>query len=86
MNGQSLRRLETAMQRLELSFLGTLPSGQRSLIAEGQPVVVGIVVTEVKDAEENNRRSKYERITGLHSSSNKLRICACRRKPILLLC
>lgn len=51
-NGQSLRRLETAMQRLELSFLGTLPSGQRSLIAEGQPVVVGIVVTEVKDAEE----------------------------------
>jgi hypothetical protein len=48
-NGQSLRRLETAMQRLELSFLGTLPSGQRSLIAEGQPVVLEIAVTEVKD-------------------------------------
>ena len=51
-NGQSLRRLEIAMQRLELSFLGTLPSGQRSLIAEGQPVVLRIEVTEVKDAEE----------------------------------
>jgi hypothetical protein len=39
------------MQRLELSFLGTLPSGQRSLIAEGQPVVLEITVTEVQDAE-----------------------------------
>lgn len=50
-NGQSLRRLETAMQRLELSFLGTVPSSGRSLIAEGQPVVLGVQVTEVKDAE-----------------------------------
>jgi hypothetical protein len=33
-------------------FLGTLPSGQRCLIAKGQPVVLGIEVTEVKDAEE----------------------------------
>ena len=57
-NGQSLRRLETAMQRLELSFLGTLPSGQRSLIAEGQPVVLKILVTEVKD--EAKRQTESE--------------------------
>ena len=49
--GLALRRIETAMQRLELSFLGTLPSGQRSLIAEGYPVVLNIVVSETKDAE-----------------------------------
>ena len=47
--GQSLRRLETAMQRLELSFLASLPTGHRSLVADGQPVVREIAVTEVKD-------------------------------------
>ena len=49
--GLSLRRIELAMQRQELSFLGMLPSGQRSLIAEGQPVVLRIQVAETKDAE-----------------------------------
>ena len=50
-HGLSLRRIETAMQRLELSFLGTLPNSERSLIADGQPVILEITVTEVKDAE-----------------------------------
>lgn len=49
--GHHLRRVESVMQRLELSFLGTLPSSQRSLVAEGQPVVVKIAVTEVNDTE-----------------------------------
>jgi len=48
--GNSLRRIETAMQRMELSFLGKLPSSQRSLIPEGQPVMLEIAVTEAKDA------------------------------------
>jgi hypothetical protein len=47
--GHSLGRIETAMQRMELSFLGKLPSSQRSSIAEGQPVVLEIEVTEAKD-------------------------------------
>jgi hypothetical protein len=34
------------MQRLELSLLAKLPGNQRSLITEGQPVILGIVVTE----------------------------------------
>jgi hypothetical protein len=51
--GNSLRRVETAMQRMELSFLATLPSKQRSLVADGQPVVLEIVATEVKTAEAN---------------------------------
>ena len=45
--GQALRRIETAMQRMELSLLTKLPSSQRSLIADGQPVIIEIVVTEV---------------------------------------
>ena len=48
-HGQSLRRLETAIQRLELSFLGPLPNCQRALVADGQPVVVELTVTEVTD-------------------------------------
>ena len=44
--GHSLRRIETAMQRSELSLLTTLSGKQRSLIPDGQPVVLEIVVTE----------------------------------------
>ncbi len=49
--GHSLRRIETAMQRSELSLLTTLTGKQRSLIPDGQPVVLEIVLTEIKDAE-----------------------------------
>src|SRR6059036_108084 len=50
--GNALRRIETAMQRMELSFLAALPSSQRSLITEGQPVILEIAVTEV-DSHQN---------------------------------
>ena len=49
--GYSLRRIETAMQRMELSLLTKLPSSQRSLIADGQPVVLEIVITETAKQE-----------------------------------
>ena len=49
--GHSLRRIETAMQRSELSLLTTLSGKQLSLIPDGQPVVLEIVVTEIKDTE-----------------------------------
>src|SRR6266550_4122488 len=39
-HGHSLRRIETIMQRMELSFLTVLPSNQRSLIPDGQPVIL----------------------------------------------
>src|SRR6266516_7055051 len=45
--GNSLRRIETAMQRMEMSFLDALPGSQRSLIPDGQPVVTEIAVTEI---------------------------------------
>ncbi|MCO5053484.1 MAG: hypothetical protein M9920_14455 [Verrucomicrobiae bacterium] len=44
--GHSLKRIETAMQRMELAHLAELPSRQQSLIADGQPIILEIVVTE----------------------------------------
>jgi len=49
--GHSLRRIETAIQRLELSLLTALSDKQRSLIPDGQPVVLQIVVGEAKTQE-----------------------------------
>ena len=46
--GNALRRIETTMQRMELSFLGALSSSERKLIAEGQPVIIEIAVTETE--------------------------------------
>jgi hypothetical protein len=48
LRGHSLRRIETTMQRMELSFLMVLPGNQRVLIPDGQPVVREIVVTEAE--------------------------------------
>ena len=56
--GHALRRIETAIQRMELSFLVALSGNQRSLIPDGQPVVLDLAVTEVKDAEQRNREIK----------------------------
>jgi hypothetical protein len=44
-HGHHLRRIETIMQRLELSHLSKLPGSQLGLITEGQPVILGIIVT-----------------------------------------
>lgn len=44
--GHHLRRIETILQRMELSLLAKLPSNQRKLITQGQPVILEIVVTE----------------------------------------
>ena len=49
--GHCLRRIETAMQRLELSFLAALSGNQRSLIPDGQPAIAEIVVTDMKPLE-----------------------------------
>ncbi len=56
--GTALRRIETTMQRMELSFLCKLPSTQRALIPEGQPVVLEIAVTEAKNAEKRSQEIK----------------------------
>src|SRR5213596_463790 len=45
--GNSLRRVETAMQRMELSFVAALPRNHRPLVPDGQPVGTEIAVTEI---------------------------------------
>ena len=50
--GNALRRIETAMQRMELSVLAAISSNQRSLICEGQPVIHVLVVTELRQHEQ----------------------------------
>jgi hypothetical protein len=44
--GHSLRRIETAMQRMELSSLSAFQSDRRSLIPDGQPAILDISVIE----------------------------------------
>ena len=46
--GSALRRIETTMQRMELSFLGALSSSERKLIAEGQRVILEVTVKEAE--------------------------------------
>jgi hypothetical protein len=45
------------MQRMELSLLARLPSSQRNLITEGQPVILEILVTEMKSTQGENTRN-----------------------------
>jgi hypothetical protein len=48
LGGHSLRRIETGMQRMELSFLMALPGHQRSLVPDGQPMILEIILTELE--------------------------------------
>jgi hypothetical protein len=49
--GHHLRRIETILQRMELSLLTKLQNNQRKLITEGQPVILEITVTELSKQE-----------------------------------
>ncbi len=49
LRGHTLRRIETALQRMELSLLTKLTSIEIALLADGQPVIKEIVVTQIKD-------------------------------------
>ena len=50
-HGNALRRIETALHRLELSFITQLPAKYLPLLAEGQPRIREIVVVENKPAD-----------------------------------
>jgi hypothetical protein len=50
--GHSLRRIETAMQRMELSALISIPNAQKSLIPDGQPLVLQMIATELQDKDQ----------------------------------
>jgi hypothetical protein len=50
-SGYALRRIETAMQRMELSLILKLPDKYHALINEGQSRIRNIVVTENRSAD-----------------------------------
>ncbi len=54
-HGHALRRIETALHKLELSFLAALPERYHPLVAEGQPKIREIVVTEIKPGSEQSQ-------------------------------
>ena len=47
-SGHALRRIEAAMHRMELASIMTLPVKYQPLIADGQPKIREIAVTEAK--------------------------------------
>ena len=53
--GNTLRRIETALHRLELSFITPLPAKYHALVAEGQPRIREIVVTEINSGAERSQ-------------------------------
>lgn len=53
--GHALRRIETALHRLELSFITPLPAKNNSLVADGQPRIRLIVATEIKPGAEQSQ-------------------------------
>jgi len=53
--GNALRRIEAAMQELELSFLTPLPAKYHSLLPDGQPRIREIVVVEIKPGSEEGQ-------------------------------
>ncbi len=46
--GHALQRLETALHKLELTFLKALPAKYQVLVPDGQPKIREILVTENK--------------------------------------
>lgn len=51
----SLAQIQDCMQRMELSFLVALSGNQRSLIPDGQPMVLEIIAAEAKAAQADGR-------------------------------
>jgi hypothetical protein len=54
-HGQHLRRIENAMQRMELGFIAKVSTNYQSVVTQGQPVILKIVVSEIAPA---NRKSQ----------------------------
>jgi hypothetical protein len=58
LRGNSLRRIETAMQRMELSLLASMPNPHGPAMAENQPLIREIIVTDVKASEDRPDQPK----------------------------
>lgn len=54
-SGHALRRIEAAMQVMELSFVMPLPAKYHALLADGQPKIREIAVTENKPGDSQSQ-------------------------------
>jgi hypothetical protein len=69
LRGQRLRRLEAAVQRVELSLVTSVPERFRALIAEGQPFIAEIEVTSAASAPASSEANPPTK-GGTHNGSN----------------
>ena|ERR1022692_801997 len=53
--GHTLRRIETALHRLELASITPLPARYHPLVAEGQPRILEIVMREITSGAEQSQ-------------------------------
>lgn len=77
--GHSLRRIETAMQRSELSLLTALCDKQRSF-QMGSPWFLKLSFLSLRHKKRRFQTAYGEQPIALHNSSKKLRMCARRRR------
>ena len=66
--GHALRRIETAIQRMELSFLTPLSGNQHSLIPDGQPLILELEVAVAQATGEREPRSGMNTVVTSPSS------------------
>lgn len=52
LRGHSLRRIEVAMQRMEIALVSALSPDRRALVPLGQPLVHEIIVTQAEKPKE----------------------------------
>lgn len=57
-HGQNLRRIETAIQRMELSFIAKVSTNYQTIVAQGQPLILKIVVTEVVPFDKHHKQQQ----------------------------
>jgi hypothetical protein len=61
-HGQHLRRIENAMQRMELTFIARMSTNYQSVVTQGQPLILKIMVNEIvpqnKQSQTNARSSE----------------------------
>ena len=61
-HGQNLRRIETAMQRMELSFITEVSTNYQTVVSQGQPLILKIVVIQsTSDPEGNNSLTETQK-------------------------
>lgn len=56
-HGQNLRRVETAIQRMELSFIAKVSTNYQVVVNQGQPLILKIVVAQSMSGLEGNNSS-----------------------------